>query len=154
MLISVKLFEILRSVAHWRDLTNGAVDERLGEMEHTWRHAVQHRGEGIDAEALQRTIAAARNAELCGVDRRVRRKLSVRATMDGFAKGVIIDAAHHAMPSFQWLIANRHGACDYVVGGHSVSHLLDLRSEQPVDVVAARSWLASRVLARHSSAAD
>ncbi|WP_226562264.1 DUF2271 domain-containing protein [Salipiger thiooxidans] len=93
---SSELYTVLRSAAGWRAVTDGAFDERLGEVEQLWRKAASG-SEGPDEVALGEAIARAiQHGEPCGADNMVRRGEGVRFTLDGFAKGVIIDAALEA----------------------------------------------------------
>jgi FAD:protein FMN transferase len=92
--VSAELFNVLRSAARWRVLTKGAFDERLGELERLWRRAALHGAEGVNRATLHRAVAAlSEPVEPCGDNRVVRRAQGVRLALDGFAKGVIIDAA-------------------------------------------------------------
>ncbi|WP_163001481.1 DUF2271 domain-containing protein [Pannonibacter phragmitetus] len=110
---SSELYDVLQSAAGWRDATNGAFDERLGEVEQVWRKAAS-RAEDPDDTALAKAIGRAiEQGEACGADNVVRRADGVRFTLDGFAKGVIIDAAleagRRAAPGVEGLLVDVGG---------------------------------------------
>lgn len=95
--VSPDLFAVLQSAARWRDVTNGAFDERIGEAERLWRETARQGAANVDDTSLRRAVAAAtEGGELCGDNGVVRRAHGVRVALDGFAKGVIIDAALEA----------------------------------------------------------
>lgn len=94
--VSPELYAVLNRCEAWRQTTGGAFDCRMGAPLKLWREA-EATGGGVDAEALQGALASAR-ADI-GFDpaaRRIRRPEGVQFTVDGMAKGYIIDAALNA----------------------------------------------------------
>jgi len=111
--VSTELFDVLRSAAYWRATTAGAFDERLGEVEHLWRRAAVQ-GKGLNEAELYRAVGRASELrEPCGADHMIHRAEGVSFSLDGFAKGVIVDAAleagRKAVPGVEGLLVNIGG---------------------------------------------
>lgn len=91
--VSPALYEVLARSEAWRAVTDGAFDCRMGGALNLWRQA-QFTGARIDPALLNKTMADSRQA--VGLDpagRTVSRPEGVRLTIDGIAKGYVIDAA-------------------------------------------------------------
>jgi thiamine biosynthesis lipoprotein len=108
---SPELRQVLARCEHWRRETGGAFDCRVGGALSLWRAAA-----GSDApapaSALQAALADAQSdAPLDGPT--VRRPKGASLTVDGLAKGYIVDAALHAArrasPSLSGLMINIGG---------------------------------------------
>jgi thiamine biosynthesis lipoprotein len=94
--VSPELYAVLTRCEGWRRATGGAFDCRMGGPLKLWREA-ETIGGGVDAQTLQGALAAA-HADI-GFDpaeRRIRRPEGVLFTVDGMAKGYVIDAALNA----------------------------------------------------------
>jgi thiamine biosynthesis lipoprotein len=96
--VSPELFDVLSRCEAWRQTTNGAFDCRMGGPLALWRAA---QISDISADALERTLAAAQadaqaDAPLNAADRTISRPAGLQFTVDGFAKGYIVDAALRA----------------------------------------------------------
>lgn len=91
--VSPELYEVLTRCETLRGATHGAFDCRMGGPLKLWRDAEASGGE-VDAQRLQTVLASAHGA--VGFDRsayRVERPEGMQFTIDGMAKGYIIDAA-------------------------------------------------------------
>ncbi|MHB8283187.1 MAG: DUF2271 domain-containing protein [Caulobacteraceae bacterium] len=90
--VSPELFDVLARCEAWRQTTRGAFDCRVGGPLALWRTAQTSDVPGADA--LERTLAAAQaEAPLDPATRTVSRPTGLQFTVDGFAKGYIVDAA-------------------------------------------------------------
>ncbi len=91
--VSPDLYAVLARAEHWRAVTDGAFDCRTGGALAIWRGA-EASGKPVDAARLNRTLASALDSlRLEGAARIVHRPEGVRLTVDGVAKGYVIDAA-------------------------------------------------------------
>ena len=111
--VSPELFEVIARSEAWRAATNGAFDCRMGGPLKLWREA-EATGAGVDAVALDRSLAAARqDVRLDAADRTVHRPDGVTFTVDGMAKGYVIDAAmaaaRKANPNLRGLVIDIGG---------------------------------------------
>jgi FAD:protein FMN transferase len=91
MAVSPELFDVLARAAHWREVSDGAFDERLG--------AASLLARAGDAEGARAAAAAARTADirLDPETRIVRREHGAVIDLDAIAKGYVIDRALAAM---------------------------------------------------------
>jgi thiamine biosynthesis lipoprotein len=87
MAVSPELFEVLARAAHWRAVSGGAFDERMGRATRLWRLG--------EAEAASEAARAARGAgvQLEPAGRFVRRNEAAILDLDAIAKGYVIDRA-------------------------------------------------------------
>jgi thiamine biosynthesis lipoprotein len=85
--VSPELFEVLQRCEQWRGATDGAFDCRLGNVLESWRS-----GQAVNRASLR--AALARDAiGLNAKGRLVSRPDGARLSVDGMAKGYVIDAA-------------------------------------------------------------
>lgn len=90
--VSAELYDVLSRCEAWRQTTGGAFDCRVGGPLALWSAAMTF--DDVSARALERTLAAARtDAPLNAADRTVQRPAGLQFTVDGFAKGYIVDSA-------------------------------------------------------------
>ena len=90
---SPELFEVIARSEHWRAATGGAFDCRAGGILAVWRAAQGSSGK-VDSVMLDSALKASVQAlRLDAVSRTVERPHGVRLTLDGLAKGYVIDAA-------------------------------------------------------------
>jgi thiamine biosynthesis lipoprotein len=89
--VSPDLYRVIAACEHWRAVTGGAFDARLGKVEALWREA-ERTGEAPDASALTARIQAAK-VEMNRPSRTIVRPGEVVFAPDGLAKGYVIDAA-------------------------------------------------------------
>lgn len=101
---SPELTEVLARCEHWRGVTDGAFDCRSGGALQLWRQA-SARGEAVQADGLQKAVLQARQP-LVFEARPARLPEGVRVTVDGLAKGYVIDAA---MAAARKASPNLHG---------------------------------------------
>lgn len=88
---SPELVQVLAQCEHWRGVTGGAFDCRTGGALRLWRQAAE--GGAMDRSALEQAIADSRRPLLAADLRAGRLPAGMRVTVDGFAKGYVIDAA-------------------------------------------------------------
>jgi len=94
--VSPELYEVLTRCEAWRQTTGGAFDCRMGAPLQLWRGA-EATGVAIDRDALRTSVSTAQSdIGFEPGERQVRRPDGVRLTIDGMAKGYIIDAAMRA----------------------------------------------------------
>jgi len=89
--VSPELFDVLSRCEAWRQTTNGAFDCRVGGPLALWRAA---QASDLSGDALEGALTAAQaDAPINVADRSVSRPAGLQFTVDGFAKGYIVDAA-------------------------------------------------------------
>lgn len=89
--VSPDLYRVIAACEHWRAVTDGAFDGRLGKVEALWREA-ERTGQEPETAALLDRIAASK-VEMTRSSRTIARPEAVTFAPDGLAKGYVIDAA-------------------------------------------------------------
>ncbi len=89
--VSAELFEVLARAAHWRTLSAGAFDERLGLATRLWRKG--------ESDSAREAAKAARTSDvrLDPDTRTIHRDAGAHLDLDAIAKGYIVDRALAAL---------------------------------------------------------
>ncbi len=110
--LSPDLAKLLETAAHWRHVTSGAYDERLGAISALWRQSTAD-GENPTPDQVQNALDRAQSESVVRNDGRLQRPAGLRFGVDGLAKGLIIDraldAAQRAAPTAQGIMIDIGG---------------------------------------------
>lgn len=92
--VSPEMFAVIKAAAEWRTRSDGAFDERLGGIASVWRDEVFIDAALTDPSIVGDRLATARmDVGLDSTEMRVTKPASMQFSLDGIAKGYIIDAA-------------------------------------------------------------